>query len=176
MSERERDTAEPTKPTGRERLEALEKTGEYLFHGSPSANIEEFEPRQAHDYDEQTKEAKPDGPPAVFAAPEADTAIFRALVNGAHLVDKTRGHMSRMGVVTENGQKNLHFAANKNSLDGARLPGTKGCVYVFRRSDFTRREEPGKQSEWVSFVPVSPIETITVKPADLPDDIEFLED
>lgn len=172
----ERDSLEPTEPTARERLETMERSGEYVFHGSPNGEIEIFEPRQAHDYDLSTREARPDGPPAVFAAPEADIAIFRALVNGARRVDKQHSHASRMSVTTEDGHKSLHFAANRNSLDGARLPGTTGYVYVFRRSDFTQRTKEGKQAEWTSLEPVTPVTVIVVKPHDLPPNIEVIED
>ncbi len=80
-----------------------------------------------------------------------------------------------MSVITENGQKTLRFAADRNTLDGARLPGTIGYVYVFRRSDFTKRSDEGKQAEWTSLKPVTPVMAVAVKPRDLPPNIEVIE-
>ena len=40
-------------PEGRPVLEILERTGQYVFHGSPAV-IEVFEPRQATQFDNKT--------------------------------------------------------------------------------------------------------------------------
>ena len=46
--------------TGKEKLAQLEKTGQYVFHGSPHM-VEVFEPRQAMQFNRETKENIPDG-------------------------------------------------------------------------------------------------------------------
>ncbi|MEX0877764.1 MAG: hypothetical protein WDZ40_02795 [Candidatus Spechtbacterales bacterium] len=106
---------------GSKKLHELEKMGKYVFHGSPVGDIEELEPRQAHNYKEG-EEPQEDGPPAVVASPYADIAIFRALVRK----DKT-GFES-------DGKGNLHFRASSGALKSAK--DAVGYVYVFDKTNF----------------------------------------
>ncbi len=166
MSAEQRET-EPTE-SARQHLERLGQSGKFLFHGTPTRDITEFEPRQAHNYDHTTGKNIPDGAPAVFAADRPDVAIFMALVNRTNSIDDTNG-WSGSGIRTENGVRTAEFRATKNLIDGARLPSARGIVYVFDRESFEPRSPNG--SEWSSLKPVSPIESITVRSTDFPEAI-----
>src|SRR5512133_2965771 len=62
---------------GRHLLHELEVSGEYVFHGSPNASIEEFEPRQSRHWEKGVAQA--DGDPCIATTRHADFAIFRAI-------------------------------------------------------------------------------------------------
>jgi hypothetical protein len=132
-------------------LKKLESAEQYLFHGSGSV-IDEFEPRQAHNY--IAGEQIPDGEPAVFASPFADYAIFMALINKMNCPN---GFHSASGF--QNGE--LTFQATKETLD--QLDDSAiGYVYVFSRDNFTKRND----SEWVCKQKVKPFLTIIVRRSD----------
>ena len=71
------------------RLLALEKNGNFVFHGSPK-DIVALEPRQAHNINKETKKMEKDGEPAVFATSYAEIAIFRSLVNKSNVKESNR--------------------------------------------------------------------------------------
>ncbi|MEK9131096.1 MAG: hypothetical protein AAB429_03200 [Patescibacteria group bacterium] len=59
-------------------LHELERSGEYVFHGSPDGGIAELEPRQGTMTVDDVEQE--DGlPPGIATTPHADLAIFRAL-------------------------------------------------------------------------------------------------
>ncbi len=147
----------------RERLLGLEKTGKFVFHGSP-ASFDVAEPKQAKNINETTGEMEKHGTPAISATVLAEHAIFRSLVN-EKLCPKdgeTKFGADEQGL--------LHFSATQNLIDIAR--SGKGKVYVFDKDKFENFEGG---PEWRSSEPVSPIEIIEVTFEDLPKNIEVIE-
>lgn len=138
----------------------LEKTGRYVFHGSPDY-IEALEPRQAYNSNPQTGEDEKDGEPAVFATQYADIAIFRALLSGKDVPEDSQTNFG-----TDGGK--LHFSTTRNLLEAAR--DKKANIYVLDKSKFVEPE--GTQCR--SYVAVSPIQTIEVSAKDLPENIVLL--
>jgi hypothetical protein len=149
----------PERGEGARRLHEFEATGEYVFHGSPTPNLAELEPRQGHHID--GGQPVPDGSPAVAASARADIAIFKALV---------RGGASRFGS-TEEGV--LNFGATDDAIERART--AKGFVYIFRRDDFAPVSAVKSYHEWRSPVSVRPVRVVPVRWADLPPDIERID-
>lgn len=139
------------KKTGKQKLVELENENKYVFHGSGFI-IEEFEPRQAHNFIEGQQIS--DGERAVFTSQYADYAVFMALVNE---VNCPKGYHS--GVSFDNGE--LVFRATKETLKQLE-DETEGYVYVFNRTDFTKRSD----NEWVSHKKIKPIFVITVTRSD----------
>lgn len=135
------------KETSEQKLHELENEGKYVFHGS-GLLIEEFDPRQAHNYIDGKQ--IPDGDPAIFTSTFADYAIFMALINE---INCPLGYHSGSGF--RNGKPT--FQATQSTLNQLQ-ESAKGYVYVFNRSDFSERNE----SEWVSFKKIKPVSTITV--------------
>lgn len=58
---------EKSSPSSKELLEQLQKTGEFVFHGSPQ-KLDQLEPRQQTHINRETGKMEPDGKPAVCAA------------------------------------------------------------------------------------------------------------
>ncbi len=142
-----------------EKLKKLEKSGEYLFHGSDT-DIERFEPKQAHTIKGGKKFL--DGKPAVFASPHADYAIFMAIVNKKNF---PKGYRAR---VDFDGDPLLFFAT-KDTL--AQMTGNEqGFVYVFTKEDFEERNH----AEFVSYKEVVPLMKIRVYRKDFLPSIEVL--
>ncbi len=168
MSERQQGTREPHAPTAREKLDELAATGMYVFHGSPDPHIEEFEPRQAHNYDASTDTNVPDGAPAVFASDRVDIPIFMALFNRTHSANSA-SVLSGTGVRSDGEVRKGEFRATKNLIDGVRKPGVYGIVYVFDRSQFLPRE-PGS-SEWICNTVIHPTMALTVYISDFPEKV-----
>jgi hypothetical protein len=150
-------------PEGRIALERLERSGQFVFHGSPSV-IEVFEPRQATQFDSTTGKNLPDGEPAVFAADQSLPAIFKGLINGVI----SPGLNLLSGWRSEEGK--LHFYSVREGIEGARKEGVKAYVYVFNKSDF----EPYRGMEYRSLQIVTPKMTIEVTGQDLPEEIEII--
>ena len=145
--------------SAKEELHALEKTGEFVFHGSPF-KLETLEPRQAHNHvkrEDGEYEAIPDGHPAVFASPFADTAIFMAVVNR-----KNAPFGSRSGFSSDN-KGHFEFRATKETFDQI-TDGAIGYVHVFDKKDF----EEINHNESVAYTLVTPVKIIEVKKEDLP--------
>lgn len=140
----------------------IEVMGKYVFHGS-DGDIEEFEPRQAHNYVNGTN--IPDGEPAIFAISKADYAIFLAIVNKHNC---PKGSRSSAGMR----DGNLKFKATEETLSQLQ-DSASGYVYVFNNDQFSQRREGGV--EFVSFQNVTPIEKIKVTKMDLPEQIEIIE-
>lgn len=116
---------------GRELLQRLEEEGAHVFHGSPNGSIGVLQPRQGRTSNPQTGIMENDGPPAVFATPIADVAIFRALFNSVNF-SEVYGHYSSSFELDENGQ--LILSATQNLIDAVR--DKVGYVYVMENGAF----------------------------------------
>lgn len=145
---------------GKARLEQFEKGGTYVFHGT-GYEIDAFEPRQAYNF--RNEAFIPDGDPAIWASPVADYAIFMALVND---VNCPAGYHSGSGTRTGS----LRFRATRKTLEQLTDKAT-GYVYVFDRSNFTKRDE----NEWFSTTQVAPLERVEVTRSDFTREIESMD-
>ncbi len=146
-------------PTPKETLSSLEKTGLYVFHGS-GVLIEEFEPRQAHDFIDGKN--IPDGEPAIFASQFADYAIFMALMNETNC---PKGFHASSGMT----DGVFHFRATQVTLDQL-TAAAQGYVYVFDRAHFKQRN----QFEWRALEKVKPVSTVSITRADFIPEIEVI--
>jgi hypothetical protein len=146
----------------REELSALEKEGNYVFHGT-SEDVEELVPQQAVDI-----ETGPDRKPSIFASTTADFAIFHAIINGKNC----HNVIAESGAVThEDGSYELKFGLPRAALDN--LPDSaSGWVYVFDKKSFTPIE--GRVVECESRRVAVPVKKIKVFKRDLPQYIEIL--
>ncbi len=142
-----------------EALKLLTIESGYVFHGSGNV-IKEFEPRQAHTIVDSKK--IPDGEPAIFASTFLDYAIFMALFNKENCPNGYQAGVSYNGV-------SFTYTAIQKTLEQV-SENTKGYVYVFNRSDFTRRNN----SEWVSYKKVKPILSFEVSRGDFKPAIEII--
>jgi len=139
----------------KERLLSLEKSGKFVFHGSPSL-LPDLQPRQSVINDKKI------GNPAVYATTFAEIAIFRSLINNQGIEDNSVSTF-------DFDKRGLSFGASRNLLDRAR--GKKGLVYVLDRQKFTNFSN----IECQSFENNKPVEVIEVDFQDLPNDIEILD-
>jgi hypothetical protein len=141
------------------RLQQLEASKRYVFHGSANGLIAFLEPRQG------THEGQPDGSPAVSATPYVEFAVFRAMVNRTNI---PFSHSSRFGF-DQNKQREFRVYP-KDALEACR--NKNGFVYVFDRKDFEPYSRIGKADEshmeWRSYASVKPVEVIPVSFDDLP--------
>lgn len=151
-------TPSPEKSPARTKLEILEASEKYLFHGSPTAGITEFEPRQAVN----NTPPQPDGSPAVFASEKADIAIFRAIINKSR-VDPGKTYSSSW----DNEGEDMIFKVNQSTYDTVVQQDVIGYVYIFDRSLFHRY----RGHEWRCEQPVLPELVVKVKVVDLPQEI-----
>lgn len=151
--------------SGKERLEELAKTGEYVFHGS-GVKLESLEPRQQTSFNSKTGQTELDGNPAICATENPDIAIFRALTNKQRAIQLgIKNYYTHFDM--NNGQAS--FGGNEASIDIARRPDIKGYVYVFSKNDF----QPHNDLEVRAYRKLKPVFTIEVKASDLPKNIEI---
>lgn len=148
--------------SGREKLLELEKTGQFVFHGSLD-KINILEPRQSYNCNKETGKEEKDGDPAVFATPFADMAIFRALIHEKGLEEDSESSFG----IDDDGK--LHFFATKNLIDRAR--GIIARVYVLNRDDFDNFD----YIQCRSSKEIIPVEVIEVNVDDLPDNIKIID-
>lgn len=145
--------------SNREILLDLEKTGKYLFHGSPWV-LEQLEPRQAKRFNEEKSEMVDDGEPAVISSPFADIAIFRSVVNREHVkIDYMSSFSYQDG--------GLSFSLNQNTME--KIKDSIGYVYVFNKDDFDYYSPMEYRSKKI----IIPIDVIKVSFGDLPPRIEI---
>lgn len=152
---------EPTpdvRESGASILHKLEKTSDYVFHGSKTADIREMKINQPYNWEDGVE--KEDGPPCVATSRFADAAIFRALVYD----DRTRFGQRDDG--------SLHMGATQKAMEMAR--SHQGYVYVFERKNFVPRDGDDRQMEWRSHKNEVPVQVITVGVKDLPENIDIL--
>lgn len=145
--------------TNLKKLREYESSGDYVFHGSGD-EIEEFEPRQAHNY--INGEKIPDGEPAVFASDVLDYAIFRALINRTNFPEGYHAGVSNKGT------DKLYFSASKETINKLDKKFS-GFVYVFPKSKFRQKSI----NEHVSFDKIKPVEKIKVYFKDFNQPIEI---
>jgi hypothetical protein len=153
------ESFEQKKFSAKEELHKLEKTGEYVFHGSPS-KLDILEPRQAHNHIKKEGgeyEAVPDGEPAVFASPFADIAIFMAVISRKNAPLGTRSGFS------SDSKNHFEFRATKETMDQIG-DEANGYVHVFKKDGFEERNH----NEVVAYQAVTPIKIIEVRKEDLP--------
>jgi hypothetical protein len=145
----------------------LADTQDVLLHGSGSADIEEFEPRQADDVGEFGARlavyAASDGLwPMYFAV--VDRNVVGSLVNASmHVLDDDGRHT---------GSYYYYFSVDRDALAaGAWRPGS---VYVLPRETFEAQPEEVWEglrlasTQWASAVPVRPLARVDVRPEDFP--------
>lgn len=132
-------------------LKRLERTGAYLFHGSPNGEITEFEPRQAMSHGEK------DGKPCVAASEHLDPAIFMAIFSG------------RISCGWNSTNDSFGFYMNKQDFETAKRENWNGYVYVFDCSSFKKH----LAWEWRAYSSVKPHQKIEVAFSDLPKDIDL---
>ncbi len=149
--------------SSRDQLLALEKTGQYLFHGS-MGSFESLEPRQAINDNELTRKREQHGEPAICATPFADVAIFSALIkaNAHNIKDESNCRYDLDG---------SNFETTPNLLAAAQK--TTGKVYVLDKNDF--QLFGGEGYEWRSDKNVVPVKVIEVTAEDLPKNIKVIE-
>jgi len=146
----------------REKLLDLQKTGKYVFHGSPFV-LTSIDPMQAEGENLQTGKMEKDGNPAVCASDLADQAIFRSLIH-----EKLgQGNSSAKFGTDEKDQ--LFFLASQDLIDIAK--NSKRTVYVFEKSQLKHH----KGHEWRAEQVVTPVYKIEVTFEDLPNDIKIIE-
>jgi hypothetical protein len=150
------------------RLLELEETGNFLFHGTESADeVSVFEPRQAHNFVDG--EHHPDGPPAIFASSIAEYAIFRAIVNARNCPDRPKSGVSVKTNILIG--PTLTYWIAPATLAQVR-DDAYGFVYVFDKKDFKRKDRGSV--EYISLTSVKPVEKIRVTKADLPENIKLI--
>ena len=120
------------------RLQELEITGKYVFHGSPHGDIKILEPRQGRHIPDLSKPdtLMLDGDPAVSATPDAELAIFAAIVNSTNI---PFSHTSGFGI--RNGEKEFRISSYE-ALKA--VDSKKGYVYVLNKHEFIPYSRDGK--------------------------------
>lgn len=134
-------------PDGRKLLNQLEKTGRFVFHGSPR-QLQKLEPQQQKNFDYERGRLLNDGKPAVCATQIAEVAIFRALV-----------HQGWTSFGSRDGK--IIFGASAIALRKAKT--RHGYVHLLRKKSF-RKHSP---YELRSSRSVRPVRIITVSFKDL---------
>lgn len=149
----------------KQELLGLEKSGLYVFHGSPQ-DLETLAPRQAIDV-----HIGPDRNPAVFATPAVDLAIFNAVLKGKNKYSIAQSHILESGADThDDGSFDLKFSVPRLAWDTL-LDSASGWVYVFDRHSFNPISD--RPAEYESTEEVKPIKKIKVGKMDLPGNIEI---
>ncbi len=133
----------------------LEKTEEYLFHGSATADIEVLEPRQPMSH------GRKDGLPCVAASELAEPAIFMAVFGS-----------KKMGAWNTKDGRTTYYLL-KSEFTKAKREGWSGYVYVLDRD--TEKFNIHKAWEWRAYTPIKPIRKIRVDTTDIPKNIEFID-
>ena len=152
----------------KQKLLELEKSGNYVFHGSPVGGIKILEPKQGK-YVPNTKKREEkinDGKPAVSATPYLEIAIFRAIVNSENI--KQKSILTGFGYSLKKGV-NLRVSSEK-ILDEA-YDNSMGYIYIFNKKDFEPYDRDGEAKptsmEWRSYTAVKPIEVVKITGEDL---------
>lgn len=163
MNERIESVSHEAEPGEHRRLLLeLERSGQYVFHGSP-ADIGTLAPRQARTFKDGVMVT--DGTPCVAATPYADIAIFRALTN--RVLPDTNSRSS-FGV----SDGSLHFEISTSLLEAIRNEHATGHVFVLDKNAFTPRNE----MEYRRDSETTPFRTVQVTADDLPPHITVFED
>ena len=150
---------------GKDTLIALEKKGDFVFHGSLVLLSGELEPRQAKTLDKHTGSMINDGELAVVATPIAEVAIFRAVIDNSLRVGGS--HWSSFGWDKDGDGTSVEYKTTKEIFDKSKE--SKGYVYVFRKEDFHKYGT----LEYRAFNKVKPVRIFEVDFDDLPKNIKF---
>lgn len=140
-------------------LKYLSDTGEFLFHGTNSSEIEELEPRQANCRAKNFGNLK-----AVYATSDSVLPIF-------HSVFKRSGFEGSSSSGVTFSERNGGYAKYVFKINGVNSTGefwTDGCVYVLDRSQFEQgTDDDGKPiNEFASLEPVRPKAKLIIHPED----------
>ncbi len=141
-------------------LHELERSGEYVFHGSPDGEIAEFEPRQmttrvdGNDLEDGI---------GIATTPRADLAIFHALTKG-------RGEGDTGFGTKDDGS--IQMKASQAVLDATK--GHTAYVYVFLKSAFAPRYGDDQEMERRSEFNQKPVQVVAVTDRDLPTGINII--
>lgn len=138
-----------------DKLKELEKSDQYMFHGSSNPSIQRLETRQAKSF------MKLDGAPAVFASDVVEPPIFMAVLGSR-----------RLGGWGLKGAEGFGFYIAQSDWDKAQRENWQGFVYVLNREGFVRED----RWEWCSELSQSALMTIKVSMTDLPSAIQILSD
>jgi formamidopyrimidine-DNA glycosylase len=141
---------------GRAALDALNREGKYVFHGSSSL-IKVLRPRRSINHSEEVLKYEPGGVVAVFATDEPEIAVFMALQNKA--VNGWSSFSSRKG--------NFAFSVSPEKWEYLNSDDARGYVYVLDRNLFTCI-----QGEFRSGKEVQPISVVGVTRKDLSGNIK----
>jgi hypothetical protein len=147
-------------------LSYLSDRRDIALHGSANANIALFEPRQSNDLNEFGNQK------AVYAAADGIWAMFFAIVDRERTKSITNACI-RLADPTGT----LHgpyyvFSVSQSALPSQ--PWRTGTVYLLPRESFTTQPPltfgtyEVQIAQLASFVPVEPLATLTVTPADFP--------
>jgi hypothetical protein len=144
----------------------LADTQDVLLHGSGSADIEEFEPRQADDGGEFGARL------AVYAASDGLWPMYFAIVDRTVVGSLVNASLH---VLDDEGQRAgsyYYFSVDRDALAaGAWRPCS---VYVLARASFEAQPEEDwvglrlASTQWASPVPVRPLARVDVRPEDFP--------
>ena len=150
----------------REKLLEMEKSGKYMFHGSPD-EIKILEPRQPYSFDKKLEKMVEDGGPAVAGTPYADVAIFRAIVNRKNVPEH---YWSGFGYDPDN--KMLHFEVSRDTYK--QIGDKFGYVHVLNKKDFRPKDPQNLEGmDWRSEKVLQPMQVIKVSSEDLPKNIQI---
>lgn len=147
----------------RENLSILEASGQYVFHGS-GEELDVLEPQQAHN--RVNGERVEDGPPAVFATPIVDYAVFMAVFSKRNC---PLGRRTSVSTTADKEGYEIRLRATPATISQV-TDASSGWVYVFEKSQFFRREEGGV--EYTVRQPVKPLKKVRVTRADLVHPVE----
>jgi hypothetical protein len=130
----------------------------YLLHGSPSDNVQEFEPKVPGDLSGGWTSQK-----GVYATSDVQP-IFFAVIHRYMVPESCYTEMSR----TSN---DVTYKVSKNIIDYDAVQ--PGWVYIFDKEGFS--PNPSGSGEWINPNHVKPLGKIPVDPKDLEHPIEIVE-
>lgn len=146
----------------------LAEKREFVLHGSPSGEIELFEPRQSSDLNEFGAQK------AIYAAADGIWPMFFAILNRQlHPTSIINACLRVEHPLGQMGEPMYFFSVQGDTL--ALNPWTPGWVYILPRESFVREAAfPGGDDTRVhtaqvaSLVPVRPVARLRVEPLDFP--------
>jgi hypothetical protein len=144
-------------------LKFLSEKGEFLFHGTNSAEIEELEPRQANCRAKNFGNLK-----AVYATTDPVLPIYHSVFNKKYFSGR-----SSSGV--ESGNK---YVFKVDGKFGDNKTWTNGCVYILDKSKFEQGtdDEGSPIDEFACREPVKPLAKLLTESEDFPylDEVEIV--
>lgn len=146
----------------------LTEQREFVLHGSPSGEIEIFEPRQASDLNEFGAQK------AIYAAADGIWPMFFAILNRQlHPTSIINACLRVEYPLGQMGEPRYFFSVEGDTL--AHDPWTPGWVYILPRDSFVSEAPiPGGENTRVhtaqvaSLEPVRPLARLWIEPQDFP--------